>query len=45
MLNVILALVFIKIIDYVYFIAQAPSFATKAADLIVNVAVIAGYIL
>lgn len=44
-LNVILALVFIKIIDYVYFIAQAPSFATKAADLIVNVAVIAGYIL
>ena len=44
-LNVILALVFIKIIDYVYFIAQAPTFATKAADLIINVAVVAGYIL
>jgi hypothetical protein len=44
-LNIIIALVLIKVIDYIFFIAQAPTFATKAADLIVQVAIIAGYVL
>lgn len=44
-LNIVIALIFIKIIDYVYFIAQSPSFATKAGDLIVSVAVILWYVL
>lgn len=44
-INVVIALVFIKIIDYVFYIAQTPAFWTKAADMIVNVAVVLGRIL
>jgi len=32
-------LVFIKVIDYIFFIAQTPAFGNKAADMIVNVAI------
>lgn len=35
--NVLLALIFIKIIDYVYFIAQEPSFVKDAVSLIVQI--------
>lgn len=38
-INVIISLVFIKIVDYLFYIAQTPSFWAKAADLIVNVAI------
>ncbi len=44
-MNIIIALVLIKIIDYVYYIAQSPSFASKAGDLIVSVAIVMWYIL
>lgn len=44
-LNIIIALVLIKIIDYIYYIAQSPSFANKAGDLIVDVAIVLGYVL
>lgn len=44
-INVVIALVFIKIIDYIFYIAQTPSFGAKAADMIVSVAVVLGWIL
>ena len=44
-LNVIIALVLIKIIDYIYYIAQSPAFASKAGDLIINVAIVLWYVL
>lgn len=44
-INVVVSLVFIKIIDYIFYIAQTPAFTTKAADMIINVAVILGWIL
>lgn len=44
-LNVILALFFIKIIDYVFYIAQAPEFAAKATDLIIQIAKLMWYII
>lgn len=43
-LNVILALIFIKIIDFVFYIAQVPDFSHRAADMIVEIAKILGYI-
>ena len=44
-LNVLVSLVFIKIIDYVFYIAQTPAFSAKIADMIINIAVILGWIL
>jgi len=44
-INVVIALVFIKIIDYIFYIAQTPSFGASAADMIVNVAVVLWWIL
>lgn len=44
-LNVIYALVLIKIIDYIYFIAQTPNFKSKATELIIEVSKVLGYIL
>lgn len=38
--NIVISLVFIKMIDYIFYIAQTPSFGTKAADMIVNVAIV-----
>ena len=40
-----IALVFIKVIDYVFYIAQTPSFGSQAADMIVNVAIVLGWVL
>lgn len=44
-LNVIYALVFIKVIDYIYFIAQSPDFKSKATEFIVEVSKILWYLL
>ena len=38
-------MVFIKVVDYLFYIAQTPAFSAKAADLIVNVAITLGWIL
>ncbi len=44
-INVVIALVFIKLVDYVFYIAQTTDFGTKAADMIVNVAITLWWIL
>lgn len=44
-LNILLALVFIKIIDYIFFIAQQTNFKTRAVELIVQVSTIMMYLL
>ena len=45
LLNVIIALVIIKLIDYVYYIAQLPDLVTKATDLIIEIAKIMWFII
>ncbi len=45
MINIVLALVMIKVIDYIFYIAQTPSFGTQAADMIINVAIVLGWVL
>lgn len=44
-INVIIALVMIKVIDYLFYIAQTPAFGAKASDMIVNVAITLWWIL
>jgi len=44
-INVVLALVFIKIIDYLFYIAQVPEFSSRASDLIIDVAITLWWIL
>lgn len=44
-INVVIALVLIKVIDYLFYIAQTPKFGAKAADMVVNVAITLGWIL
>lgn len=43
--NVVVALVMIKIIDYVYYIAQLPNFTTQAGDFIIEVAKILWFVI
>ncbi len=43
--NIILALVLIKVIDYIFYIAQVPNFATQAWDFIVNISIVLGWVL
>jgi len=38
-------LVLIKVIDYVFYIAQTPAFGTAAANMIVNVSIVLGWVL
>jgi len=45
LLNVIVALVIIKLIDYVYYIAQLPDIVTQTTDLIIEIAKIAWFII
>jgi mannose/fructose/N-acetylgalactosamine-specific phosphotransferase system component IID len=45
LLNVIIALVLIKIIDYVFYIASTPSFTESASQLIIQAAKVLGWIL
>lgn len=42
--NVVIALVAIKVIDYIYYIAQLPNFTTQATDFIIEVAKIVWFI-
>ncbi len=44
-INVLLALVFIRVIDYLYYIAQAWNFKNDAWNLIINISKVMGYIL
>ncbi len=44
-INVIVALIFIKIVDYIFYIAQTSDFAQKASTLILDVAKILWWIL
>lgn len=44
-LNVIIALAFIKVVDYIFFIAQEPDFQSTATEFIVQVSVLLGRIL
>jgi len=44
-LNIILALILIKVIDYVYYMASIPSFGSDAANFIIQIATLLGYII
>lgn len=44
-INIIIALVLIKIVDYIFYIAQTPSFGTQAADMVIKVAIILWWVL
>jgi hypothetical protein len=44
-INVAIALVCIKVIDYIFYIAQTPAFGASAADMIVNVAIVLWWVL
>jgi hypothetical protein len=45
LLNVIIALIFIKVIDFVFFIAQDVSFASRLKQFLLTVSRAIGYIL
>jgi heme/copper-type cytochrome/quinol oxidase subunit 2 len=45
LVNIIIALVLIKIVDYVFYIAQSVSFAAKASALILDVAKVLWWVL
>ena len=38
LINIIIALIFVKIIDYIYAIAQVPEFPEKVRSLIIDIA-------
>ena len=44
-INVLAALVFMKVIDYIFFIAQSSDFKSKVGDGIITASKIAGYII
>lgn len=44
-MNIVLALVLIKVIDFFYYIAQSPQFAQKSADFIVDISKIVAYVM
>lgn len=44
-INILVVLIVIKLIDYVYFIAQSPDFKSKATELLVEISKVLGYIL
>ncbi len=44
-LNVVLALILIKVIDFFYYIAQSPQFAQKSADFIIDISRVIAYVL
>lgn len=43
--NVVMMLVFIKIIDYIFYIAQSPDFTTQAKEFIIIIARTLGYVM
>jgi len=44
-LNIIISLLIIKVIDYIYYIAQTPDFKSKATELIVEISKVLWYVL
>ncbi len=44
-LNIVIVLAVIKLVDYVYYIAQSPDLKSKATELIVEVSKVLGYVL
>ncbi len=44
-INVVVALVIIKVIDYVYYIAQLPTFTEKATEFILEISKIIGFVM
>lgn len=38
LMNVFIALILIKVIDYVYYIAQSPDFGAKASTMVIDIA-------
>lgn len=44
-LNIIIALVAIKVIDYMYYIASVPTFGSDAANVIIQIATVLWYII
>lgn len=44
-INVLVALMFIKIIDYIYYIAQQTDFKSRAQELVVGISKVMGFIL
>lgn len=44
-MNVVVALVIVKIIDYVYYIAQLPSFTQKATEFIIEISKILWFVM
>jgi hypothetical protein len=44
-LNIVISLLIIKIIDYIYYVAQTPDFRSKATELIVEVSKVLWYVL
>lgn len=44
-INILIVLVTIKLIDYIYFVAQSPDFKSKATELIVQISKVLWYIL
>jgi hypothetical protein len=43
--NVLMSLIFIKVIDFIYFIAQSGQFVSKAKNFMLNIARVWGYLL
>jgi uncharacterized membrane protein len=44
-LNIIISLLIIKVIDYIYYIAQTPDFKSRATELIVEISKVLWYVL
>ncbi|MCS6983153.1 MAG: hypothetical protein NZL83_03165 [Candidatus Absconditabacterales bacterium] len=44
-LNVVIAMTFVKAIDYIYFIAQLPNFKERATETIINIAKIMAWVM
>lgn len=43
--NIVIALILIKVVDFLYYIAQSSEFASKSADFIIDIAKIVWYVL
>ena len=44
-LNIVLALILIKTIDFFYYIAQSPQFAQKTASFIIDISKVLAYVM
>jgi len=44
-INIVLALILVKTIDFFYYIAQSPQFAERSADFIIDIARVLAYVM